>query len=311
MNRKFTFSEVANYWLNAKRQLVKLSSYCAYSLILKSHLLPKFQNHIAIQESEVQEFVLIKFNCGLARKTVKDILATLKAIVKFGNKHCGFPCESWEIAMPTETEAKPLPTLSIANHRKLLRHLLESPTPQSIGVLIALTTGIRIGEICALRWCDIDMLHRLITVRQTVSRIYNSDKNSTERILSSPKTKTSNREIPICLELYKALRNIKGTTELCCHVLGGLNTPKEPRSYREYFTRLLNRLGIPKIVFHGLRHTFATRCIECMCDYKTVSVILGHSNVATTMNLYVHPNREQKKRCVDRMIKSLGKLYHD
>ncbi|MFC2269918.1 MAG: tyrosine-type recombinase/integrase, partial [Porphyromonas endodontalis] len=79
----------------------------------------------------------------------------------------------------------------------------------------------------------------------------------------------------------------------------------DPRTYRDSFSRLLKRLQIPPIVFHGLRHTFATRCIECQCDYKTVSTILGHSNVATTLNLYVHPNLQQKKRCIDKMSKSI------
>ena len=82
--------------------------------------------------------------------------------------------------------------------------------------------------------------------------------------------------------------------------------PKEPRTYREYFNRLLKRLNIPPIVFHGLRQTFATRCIESQCDYKTLSVILGHSNVATTLNLYVHPDIRQKRRCIERMNKFLA-----
>lgn len=90
------------------------------------------------------------------------------------------------------------------------------------------------------------------------------------------------------------------------YVVGTSIQSKEPRSYRDYFGRLLKRLDIPHLVFHGLRHTFATRCIESQCDYKTVSVILGHSNVATTLNLYVHPNLNQKKRCIDRMSNFLG-----
>ena len=80
--------------------------------------------------------------------------------------------------------------------------------------------------------------------------------------------------------------------------------PTEPRTYRNYYKRLLKKLDIPDIKFHGLRHSFATRCIEANSDYKTVSVILGHSNISTTLNLYVHPNKEQKKKCIDRMLKS-------
>ena len=303
MCRQIQFSMVAERWLETKLQLVKRSTYCAYSLIIKTHLIPAFKDYAEISESEAQQFVIDKLKSGLKRKTVKDILATLRTIVRFGEKHFGFPDEHWEIMLPTDTESKTLPALSILHHRKLLQHLLEYPTVQNIGVTIALTTGMRIGEVCALRWENTDLVHRTITVRQTVGRIYDSEHKKTERITSTPKTKASNREIPIGKELFNALRAIKCKANGNTYVVGGTNSPKEPRTYREYFTRLLARLGIPKIVFHGLRHTFATRCIECMCDYKTVSVILGHSNVATTMNLYVHPNNEQKKRCLERLSK--------
>lgn len=210
MDRQIPFSKVAESWVEAKEQLVKRSTYCAYSLIIKSHLLPTFKNHSEITECEAQQFVIDKLNSGLKRKTVKDIIATSEPIVRYGEKYFGFPGERWEIVLPTDTDSKALPTLSITHHRKLLRHLLESPTVQNIGVTIALTTGMRIGEVCALRWENTDLVHRVITVRQTVGRIYDSEHNRTERITSTPKTKTSNREIPIGKELYDALRVIKG-----------------------------------------------------------------------------------------------------
>lgn len=307
MDQDTSFSKVAESWLLIKAKVVKRSTYCAYSLTVKTHLLPAFKNHTSISESEVQKFVFEKLNSGLRRKTVKDILATLRNIVRYGEKYFGFCGGSWEITFPTDTESRKLPTLSLPNHKKLLSHLLEAPTVQNIGVTIALTTGMRIGEVCALRWENIDMVHRIITVRQTVGRIYDSEQNKSERITSTPKTKTSNREIPISKELFDALRVIKCRGRSAdYYVVGGGDSPKEPRTYREFFSRLLKRLGIPRIVFHGLRHTFATRCIECKCDYKTVSAILGHSNVATTMNLYVHPDNWQKKHCVDRLSKFIN-----
>ena len=128
---------------------------------------------------------------------------------------------------------------------------------------------------------------------------------STEKILSTPKTKNSFREIPISKQLLKSLKIVKKVSP-SLFVVGNLPTSTEPRAYRDYFSRLLKRIGIPPIVFHGLRHTFATRCIESQCDYKTISVILGHSNVSTTLNLYVHPNLYQKERCIERMSKFLG-----
>lgn len=300
------FKEVAAQWIEAKRKLVKHSTFCAYNLILHTHLLPLYGNNDAVTEAEAQKMVIDKLNAGLARKTVRDILATLKAIVKYGVKHHGWSPISWDIVYPTETAVKKLPVLTMTNQRKLMKHISEAPTAQNIGVMMALCTGMRIGEVCALKWADVNMQSRIITVRSTIGRIYDYEKKATERLLTSPKTRTSNREIPICRELLMDLRAIRKDAPNAVYVVGCGETAKEPRTYRDYFARLLTRLNIPKIVFHGLRHTFATRCIECQCDYKTVSTILGHSNVSTTLNLYVHPNIDQKKRCIDKFSRSLG-----
>ena len=305
MNKKKTFQDVSKIWCDAKRPIVKHSTMCAYLLTLQTHLLPWFGTMVTIAECDVQQFVIDKCASGLARKTVRDMVAVLKSIVKYGNKHGIFHFEEWEIEYPTDTENKLLPTLSLNHQRILMNHLIEQPTQQNIGVLLALCTGMRIGEVCALQWEDVDFTQRIITVRHTVGRIYNCELKTTERIHTSPKTKNSCREIPISKQLFQSLKTVRKQSQ-SPYVVGTSTQSKEPRSYRDYFSRLLKRLNIPHLVFHGLRHTFATRCIESQCDYKTVSVILGHSNVATTLNLYVHPNLSQKKKCIDRMSKFLG-----
>ena len=305
MNKKKTFQDVSKIWCDAKRPIVKHSTMCAYLLTLQTHLLPWFGTMETIAECDVQQFVIDKCASGLARKTVRDMVAVLKSIVKYGNKHGIFHFEEWEIEYPTDTENKLLPTLSLNHQRILMNHLIEQPTQQNIGVLLALCTGMRIGEVCALQWEDVDFTQRIITVRHTVGRIYNCELKTTERIHTSPKTKNSCREIPISKQLFQSLKTVRKQSQ-SPYVVGTSTQSKEPRSYRDYFSRLLKRLNIPHMVFHGLRHTFATRCIESQCDYKTVSVILGHSNVATTLNLYVHPNLSQKKKCIDRMSKFLG-----
>lgn len=305
MNKKKTFQEVSKIWCGAKRPIVKHSTLCAYLLTLQTHLLPQFGAMETITECDVQQFVLNKCAEGLAKKTVRDMVAVLKSVAKYGNKHGIFPFEEWDVEYPTDTGKSLLPTLSLSHQRILMRHLTERPTPQNIGVLLALCTGMRIGEVCALKWEDVDFAQRTITVKHTVGRIYNCESKTTERIHSSPKTKNSCREIPISKQLFQALKVVRKQAQ-ALYVVGTSTQSKEPRSYRDYFSRLLKRLNIPHIVFHGLRHTFATRCIESQCDYKTVSVILGHSNVATTLNLYVHPNLSQKKRCIDRMSNFLG-----
>jgi len=305
MSMQKTFQEVSEIWCDAKRKIVKHSTMCAYMLTLQTHLLPRFGSMTAITESDVQRFVIEKCSSCLAKKTVRDIIAVLKSIVKYGGKHRIFSYEEWEVEYPTNTEVKRLPTLTLNHQRTLMFHLIGDPTPQNIGVLLALSTGMRIGEVCALKWEDVDFKQKIITIKRTVGRVYNCELKSTEKISSSPKTKSSCREIPISRQLLQSL-NIVKKISLSPYVVGTSEHSKEPRSYRDYFDRLLKRLNIPHVVFHGLRHTFATRCIESQCDYKTVSAILGHSNVATTLNLYVHPDLSQKKRCIDRMSNFLG-----
>lgn len=305
MHNTSTFREIAELWKENRRSVVKHSTYCAYALILKTHLMPVFAYSVSISEAEVQQFAFGKLEIGLSKKTVHDIIAVLKSVGRFGAKREMFEMPSWDIEYPSDTAAHVLPVLSLADHKKLLNAIASAPTLQNIGIMIALCCGLRIGEVCALQWKDVDMARRIITVTGTAGRIYNCDLMATEQYVSTPKTRNSNREIPISPLLFKALNVVKKQQRVEKYVVGEGSKAKEPRTYRETFSRILKRLKIPSIVFHGLRHTFATRCIESGCDYKTVSVILGHSNVATTLNLYVHPNLEQKKRCISRMNKFL------
>ena len=305
MNLQKTFYDVSELWCEAKRPIVKHSTMCAYLLTLQTHLLPRFGTMEIITENDVQQFVIDKCTSGLARKTVRDMVAVLKSIIKYGNKHGIFQLGEWEIEYPSYTGNRSLPTLSLNHQRILMRHLIEQPTPQNIGILLALCTGMIIGDVCSLNWVDVDFSQQTVTVKHTISRIYNCELKSTEKVQSSPKTKNSCREIPMSKQLFQALKTVKKQSP-SPYVVGTSVQSKEPRSYRDYFNRLLNQLDIPHLVFHGLRHTFATRCIESQCDYKTVSAILGHSNVATTLNLYVHPNLNQKKRCIDRMSNFVG-----
>lgn len=306
METNLLFGEVASMWKENRRNLVKYTTYCNYSLILKTHLLPKFGQEEYISERQVQEFVYLKLQSGLARKTVRDIVAVLKAIVKYGAKHSIFRYSEWDVKYPTESPYRRLPVLSKNDHKRLLNALATNPTTENIGVMIALCCGLRIGEVCALRWENVDLQRRMLSVGGTLCRIYNCETMQTGQYLSSPKTRSSNREVPISPILLNALRVVKSKQKGSVYVVGEGIKAKEPRGYRDSFKRLLKQLNISPIVFHGLRHTFATRCIESECDYKTVSAILGHSNVATTLNLYVHPGIEQKKRCLNKLNKYLG-----
>lgn len=307
MVKRKNFYEVANLWKEDKRQYIKKSSYSVYLLLLENHLLPYFGKKTEIIEKDVQQFVLLKINDGLSQKSIKDMIIVLKMIVKFGVKHKLLEFSEFEIKFPIDNDKIDLEVLTKQDHKKILEYLEKHFTFKNLGIYICLTTGMRIGEVCGLRWSDIDCDKGIIQVRRTVQRIYVITENErhTEILIDTPKTKNSIRDIPITRELLRIMKPMRKVVNEEFYVITNENKPTEPRTYRNYYKRLMKRLQIKDLKFHGLRHSFATRCIESKCDYKTVSVILGHSNISTTLNLYVHPNLEQKRRCVNQMLRSL------
>ncbi|MBE6263527.1 MAG: site-specific integrase [Prevotella sp.] len=307
MEKKRTIKEVSALWKADKKQYVKQSTLSAYTLILENHILPEFGDKMRLAETDVQEFTLRKLQSGLSQKTVKDILIVLKMIQKFGAKAGILPFAEWDIKYPTEHKKQELEVLSVTNQRRIMQYAKENFTFRNLGIYICLSTGMRIGEICALKWGDINLATEMISVNRTIERIYIIEKGMkhTELVIGTPKTKNSIRDIPMSRELLKIIRPLKKVINDDFYVLTNEAKPTEPRTYRNYYKQLLKQLNIPNLKFHGLRHSFATRCIESQCDYKTVSVILGHANISTTLNLYVHPNMEQKKKCINKMFKCL------
>ncbi|MDR7209971.1 tyrosine-type recombinase/integrase [Flavobacterium piscis] len=307
MNEQKKISEVITLWKTDKKQYVKKSSFSAYMLLIENHLLPVFGDKHAIEEAEVQQFVFQKIEQGLSHKTIKDILIVLKMVLKFGAKNKWLEYQAFDIQFPTEREKHDVEVLSRANQKKVMNYIQEHFTFRNLGIFICLSAGIRIGEVCALTWEDIDTDRGIISVKRTIQRIYVIEDNirKTEVILDTPKTKNSIRDIPMSRDLLRMLKPIKKIVNNSFFVLTNDEKPTEPRTYRSYYKNLMRELNMPELKFHGLRHSFATRCIESKCDYKTVSVLLGHSNISTTLNLYVHPNLEQKKKAIDQMFRAL------
>jgi len=307
MNEYKQISEVISLWKVDKKQYVKKSTYSAYMLLIQNHLLPNFGDRYQVEEAEVQSFVFQKLASGLSQKTIKDILIVLKMVLKFGAKNKWIEYKPFDIQFPTEREKHNLEVLNRGDQKKIMNYIQEHFTFRNLGVYICLCAGMRIGEICALTWDDIDTDNGIICVRRTIQRIYiiEDGARKTELILDTPKTKNSIRDIPMSKDLLRMLKPIKKIVNNSFFVLTNEAKPTEPRTYRSYYKSMMKELGMPELKFHGLRHSFATRCIESNCDYKTVSVLLGHSNISTTLNLYVHPNLEQKKKAIDQMFKGL------
>lgn len=307
MTTKKSFAQIVALWKTDKKQYVKKSTFSAYVLLTENHLLPVFGKKLKVEEADLQAFVLRKLESGLSQKTIKDILIVLKMILKFGAKHKWIDYEPFDIQYPTIRESQHVEVLSKTHQKKVMSYIQEHFTFRNLGIFICLSSGMRIGEICALTWEDIDTENGIIHIRKTIQRIYviEDGLRHTELLLDSPKTKNSLREIPMSRDLLRMLKPIKKIVNQKFFVLTNDEKPTEPRTYRSFYKNLMKQLEIPEIKFHGLRHSFATRCIESKCDYKTVSVLLGHSNISTTLNLYVHPNMEQKKKAIEQMFKGL------
>lgn len=307
MVKEKTINQITEEWKEEKKKYVKKSTYAAYQLLIQNHIKPYFGNLYEVNEEKVQQFVFDKLDAGLSEKTIRDIIIVLKMILKFGIKNGYLEYIQIDAKFPSKQEKKDLDVLSKADQKKFMEHLRNNFTFKNLGIFICLSTGMRIGEICGLRWCDVDTVEGVIKVRHTLQRIYiiEGKTRHTELLLDTPKTANSVRDIPMSSELLKMLKSLNKVVNENYYVIANDIKPIEPRTYRNYYKKLCKQLDIPELKFHGLRHSFATRCIESKADYKTVSVLLGHSNISTTLNLYVHPNKEQKKKTIDKMLRSL------
>lgn len=307
MVKEKTINQITEEWKEEKKKYVKKSTYAAYQLLIQNHIKPYFGDLYEVNEEKVQQFVFDKLDAGLSEKTIRDIIIVLKMILKFGIKNGYLEYVQIDAKFPSKQEKKDLDVLSKADQKKFMEHLRNNFTFKNLGIFICLSTGMRIGEICGLRWCDVDTVEGVIKVRHTLQRIYiiEGKTRHTELLLDTPKTANSVRDIPMSSELLKMLKSLNKVVNENYYVISNDIKPIEPRTYRNYYKKLCRQLDIPELKFHGLRHSFATRCIESRADYKTVSVLLGHSNISTTLNLYVHPNKEQKKKTIDKMLRSL------
>lgn len=297
------FKTVSNLWIKDKKPYVRQSTSAVYAFVLNRHLLPDFKDRVSLTEEDVQQFVLNAFENGLSRNYVKGIINVLRMVLRYGKK-VGFDADpQMEIHLQKEVRNPRSMTFSAKDQNVLIKYLRENFVRKNIGVYMSLAFGLRIGEVCALKWQDLDFETGLIHIRSTVQRITldENDGRRTRLVVGPPKSLSSAREIPMTREFIRLLGPLPDKNEPGCYVLSGTASPIEPRLYRNHYKALLRTLGLPDVRFHGLRHSFATRCIDSRCDYKTVSSILGHTSINTTLNMYVHPNVDQKRECLEKM----------
>lgn len=304
------FSSLLSEFLIYKENNVKESTLARYREIINLHILPllgDMQLH-ELTSQTIENFSNIKIKRGrtdglggLSLKRVRDILSVIKIALNYAQKQ-GYIHQNVSFSLHGNNMSH-TEILSREEEIKLLSHSVGHPDPLTFGVILSLCTGIRIGELCALKWPDINTDANLITINKTLQRIpdLQSDKK-TKIIIGSPKSKSSERQIPIPSVLYEQIRLLRSTAKSeGDYVLTCNSKYIEPCNYYKKYQNLLNKCGIEKHSFHILRHTFATRAVECGMDVKSLSEILGHSNVNITLARYVHPSIELKSINMEKM----------
>lgn len=303
--KNLTLNDLFIVWLSDIRLKVKESTYTNYQMKYEKHIQPELGKtpYDKLTVERLNDFVQAKLSGGLSPKYTADIAGVIRSVCRYSKKRFGYEDKSEFILIPKGmTKEKEL--LDKKEQAQLNRYLSAHPTSSNVGILLCAATGIRIGELCGLKWSDINLEKRIITVRNTVQRIKNNDgKTATKLIVTSPKSSSSFREIPLPDFLVPLLNDIKANHEY--YLLSGSRSVVEPRTMQYRFKRILADLKLSGVSFHSLRHQFATNCVELGFDVKTLSEILGHSSVEITLNRYVHSSMDRKAK----YMKSLSMMF--
>ena len=306
--KNIKFYIVLNEWLSSKKNTVKDSTYSKYDYIINKYLITYFRNFKIknIKSKDIHLFFESENIKVLSNSTKNLIFTILNSSIKYGiNKKY---CKNINIKqLNFKTNKKNINYLTIAEQDILEKYIKNNINIRNLLILTTLYSGTRIGEICSLKWKDIDFVNNTINIRRTVQRT--SCKNNgfkTKLTVGIPKTRTSIRLIPIPEFIVTLLKDYINNNQNY-YVFTNTNIPKDPRSVEKYFTNLLQKLNIRHLKFHSLRHTFATRLREQKVDIKVISELLGHSDWKITQDIYVHSSFDFKKKSVNELSKLWNK----
>ncbi len=299
------------FWIdNYVKPSTKSSTCLRYSQLIQNHIIPNLGTYdlSALSSSDIQSMVTkllengnTKTGTGLSSNTVNSVISVIQNslhMAYFVGETSTYVGD--KIKRPKISE-KHVKCFSLEEQKKIEKYVLSHKKDKLFGVVLCLYTGLRIGELLSLEWADIDFAKGVLTVNNTCYDSYANGKHI--RVVDAPKTTASIRVIPLPKQLMPLLNAIKKRSK-CKYIIANNDKPVLVRSYQRTFELILKNLGIPHKGFHSLRHTFATRALECGMDVKTLSEILGHKNPTITLNRYAHSMLEHKKEMMNR----LGKL---
>ncbi len=302
-SEKIVFTDAAQEWLAQVREKRKHSTYIKYNLIYQKHIEKRFEN---VPLSEMTDFfVKEKLSDTLSDSVLKSVYCVLNQILKYASVQYSLTITLLK-KTASERHSRPVKVLSKGEQKQLIAVLYQEMDLYKMAVLLVLFTGLRLGELCALKWADIDFENKILTVNRTVQRLY-AEGYRTKTILmeTTPKSEHSRREIPLSAVLLELLLKYRNGRE---YVFGG-DKPMEPRTMQYHFKKLLKEADLADTNFHVLRHTFSTNCVEDGMDVKSLSEMLGHSDVQITLNRYVHPSMDTKRRYMDSLSAFYGQIY--
>lgn len=298
------FCALMEEWLEEVANNRKYSTYIKYKKLYTCHIQSLFSSEKLSRMSNGRIQAQMA-TLEASDSTRQSVLAAIRQTMRYVEKQYGYP-------MPVITNCSPqkrLPTVEIMNRTeqtRLIQFLYSDMDISKAGIYLCLFTGLRLGEICSLKWNDIDRENGLLHVNRTVQRI-ESKEGPTKTVLleTPPKSIFSKREVPISDTLLSLLSKFQQDGNE--YVLRN-NKPMEPRTYQNRFKKYLERIDAPDYNFHILRHTFATNCIDSGMDVKSLSEILGHSSVQITLNRYVHPSMDTKRKYINALSADYGQL---
>ena len=313
------FGEIINSWFVAQKVNLKPASIAKYQNLIENHILPEL-GHRKLRELNADilyAFLEAQRNNGNAKNggmlsisSLQTMLYILNATIKYAASKNMVAYFSIRLTN-TDKESGSVQILEQHEEDALDSFLAAHISRRNLGIMLSLYCGLRIGEVCALKWNDIDVNNSMLYVRRTVQRVASPTENSKTKILiDSPKSKSSIRAIPVPGFLIPIILSLMQEDPPDAFILSGsIKNPLEPRTFQYYFTQVLRMVGIEKTKYHTLRHTFATNCVALGFDIKSLSEILGHSNVSITLNKYVHPSMKQKKLQMDYWNTIKGQIY--
>ncbi len=305
-SRKRRFAFYCDEWLQLNRNRIKESTFVKYNGILEKHIKPKLGGCLvqALSSVVVEQFGHdLLYQEELSPKTVKDILTVLHTIIKYTSKQFAEPLPMVEIVYP-KVPKNEMRVLSREEQIQFVQYLLHDMDECKFGVLLALLTGMRIGEVCALRWENVSLVEQTIKVTSTMQRLQDLNENrssKTKIVISNPKSEHSSRVIPMTEYTVQLCK-----TQWCSNPSAFVLTREadryiEPRSMQYRLERYTEECGLEGVHFHTLRHTFATRCVEVDFEIKSLSEILGHSSPRITLERYVHSSMELKRNNMNKL----------